>query len=875
MRNPALGTGHTGRVNRFDAALASPPPLPVVDALPRLRDAVRPGAALVLTAPPGSGKTTLLPLLLASATPGQVLVTQPRRIAVRAAARRLASLVGCGLGEEVGYTVRGDRRAGPRTRIEVMTPGVLLRRLHSDPSLEGVSAVMLDEFHERAIDTDLALAFLLDVRSVMREDLHITLTSATLEAERTAELLSRAVEEVELVSVPGALHPLDLRYAPARSGALRASGSGRVVVDRGFLAHVARTVEEALRAAPGDALVFVPGARQIDELAALLGGFGVQSIGGERVEVLPLHGSLPASAQDRVLSGHEGPRPRRVIVSTAVAESSLTVPGVRIVVDAGLSREARLDAARRASGLVTVSASKARLEQRAGRAARLGPGLAVRCMSEVDFARRPAQPLPEIATADLTDAALQALVWDSRGLDGLRLLDAAPRGALDSAMRTLRALGLVNPSGAPTPLGRSVAALPLDPPLGTALLALAPRIGAARCARFVALLGEEPRVADADAAAFARMLPRTGDRALAERIGAQARRLQGLCPSKPSERGRGAEAGSSGAPETGPLSDEEALGLVIATARPWWIARRRAGGRSYQTIDGQGASLPEPSALEGSHWLAIAEISRESGRADGLIRLAVPIHEEVARSAGKGFLALESRCSFEAGRLRARRVTRLGAILLEEGAARPSAEDAARALDELLAARGPAALHWSDAAASLRERLAALHEACGAPWPDVSEARLIADAHGWLAGEFPRLAEGAPLSSMRLEESLRSLVPWPQAGMIEEWAPASIEIPTGARRRIDWSSGRPVLALRVQEAFGWVDSPVFADGRLPLVLHLTDPAGRPAAVTSDLKSFWSGPYQDVRSQLRGRYPKHPWPEDPFSERPTSRAKRRR
>lgn len=847
-------------MNRFDAALASPPDLPVVDALTRLRDVIRPGAALVLTAPPGSGKTTLLPLLLASATTGRVIVTQPRRIAVRAAARRLASLVGTGLGEDVGYTVRGDRKVGANTRIEVMTPGVLVRRIQTDPELADCSAIMLDEFHERAIDTDLALALALDIRAVVRKDLHLTLTSATLEAERTAGLLADAIDDVSVISVPGSLFPLDVRYAPPRGAALTSTHAGRIVVDRDFLAHVARTVDEALIAASGDVLVFVPGARQIDEVTALLGGYGRRTLGTQEVEILPLHGSLPPSAQDRVMSEPDPDAVRRIIVSTAVAESSLTVPGVRVVVDAGLSREARLDAARRAGSLVTISASKAQLEQRSGRAARLGPGVAFRCMSEVDFAKRTAQPLPEIATADLADAALQAAVWDAKGLNGLRLLDTAPQGALDAAMTTLEVLGLVNASGSPTPLGRRVSSLPLAPALGAALLAAAETIGSARCARFVALLGEDLRVRDADVAAFARRLPRSADRALAGRVTAQARRLERLCPSAPD----------------GGVSDEEALGLVIATAFPWWIARKRRGGRSYQTIDGQGASLPAPSPLEGAEWLAIADIAREAGRADGLIRLAVPISEATARTAGRGFATEDGRCTFEGGRLRATRTKRLGAIALDEGTSVGAGiQDAARALDELLAARGISALHWSDASQSVRDRLAALHEACGDPWPDVSDAWLVAHAPQWLASELPRLADGAPLSSLRLEEALRALVPWPQAGMIDEWAPASIDIPTGARRRIDWSSGSPVLALRVQEAFGWVDTPVFAGGALPLVLHLTDPAGRPAAVTSDLRSFWAGPYFEVRSQLRGRYPKHPWPDDPLSQTPTSRAKPRK
>lgn len=852
--------------------LRHPPDLPVVAVLDRITSAAGPGAALVLTAPPGTGKTTLLPPALAVALPTtRVLVTQPRRVAVRAAARRIAALLHEPVGATVGYSVRGDSRTSPATRIEMVTPGVLLRRLQRDPELPGVGAVVLDEFHERQLDTDLALALLLDVRTALREDLVLAVTSATLEAARTSTLIGTAIGTTPaLVDVPARLHPLEMRWATPPRGAepLGVSpATGGVIVRREFLGHVARTIERTLDSTTGDVLVFLPGAREVDQVR--------RSLSATTAEVLTLHGSLSAAEQDRVLSG-PGPR-RRVVLSTAVAESSLTVPGVRVVVDACLSREPRTDVARGVPMLVTVQASRARCEQRAGRAARLGPGTAVRCTSEADWARRPAQSLPEIATADLTDALLQCAVWGNPGMSGLPLLGDPPAGALSAAAERLHGLGAIDEGGRATPLGRELAALPLDPPLARALVDAAPRIGARRAGRFVALLGEDARVPGADLASLSRALKRgDGDATLRHRVHDQAGRLTRLLHGLPGTGARGRDDGrADDDPIDCHLGDEDALALVVALAQPGWIARRRPGTDRYLLADGLGAALPPGSPLTGQEWLALAQVQRGAGRADGVIRAAVPIAAEDAEHAGAALVHEETRAELRGGRIRARTVTLLGAIELKEREL-PRVPRAAgtQVLADALRREGLDLLPWSDAARSLRERLAVLHEALGAPWPDVSDEALTEHLDTWLGADLLRLSRGGALRGVDTLGGLRTLLPWPEAARLDELAPERMQVPTGGTRTLDWSSGRPVLSLRVQEAFGWVDTPRVAGGRVPVVLHLLDPAGRPVAVTSDLASFWAGPYAQVRAQLRGRYPRHPWPADPLGAEPTSRAKPR-
>ena len=855
-----------------------PPQLPVTRALGDIAAATRPGGCAVVTAPPGTGKTTLLPPAVAVAleeagTSGRVLVTQPRRVAARAAARRIARLLGEEVGGQVGYSVRGDSRVSERTRVEMVTPGIALRRLQRDPELPGVSALIVDEFHERDLDTDLALAFALDARSALRDDLFVALTSATLEASRTVDFLRTSTgEEPALVDIPGDIFPLELRYAPPPRGveAVGAIGNERVGVRREYLAHVARTVEETVAATEGSVLVFLPGVGEIETVRGNL------RLGD--MPVLTLHGQLSAAEQDRALSPASG---RRVILSTSIAESSLTVPGVSVVVDAGLAREPRFDAGRSLSSLVTVPAALARLDQRAGRAARTGPGIAVRVMDSVDVARRPAQSAPGIATQDLTDARLQVASWGTP-VDELALLDAPPAGTWEAAGQRLSSLGAIDEAGAATALGRTLASLPLDPPLGRALLASSAVLGASKAARFVALLSEDVRVPGADLGAVERRLGRGGasdagvGKAQAARVKETRARLERLARRLPDSASDDALASVVAEDQEKTRTREDELALTCALAYPEWIARRRPGSMAYILAGGVGAELPQGSPLEGQEWLAVASIDRAPASRHARILAALPLSEEDALAAGGALVETRTQASIDKGALKATRTRALGAIPLASAPASSLSEEEAIALvAEHLAARGLGDLGWGKEASSLRERMRVLHEVLGDPWPDVSDEALAGSAHEWLTPWAKRLAQGGSLSSVPMLDALRSMLPWPQAARLDELAPEKMPIPAGGTRPIDWSGAHPVLTLRVQQAFGWTDTPRLVDGRVPLVLHLTDPAGRPAAVTSDLTSFWAGPYSDVRAQLRGRYPKHPWPEDPLHAEPTNRAKQRK
>ena len=862
----------------LEELVSHPPQLPVRRALGDIAAATRPGGCAVVTAPPGTGKTTLLPPAVAvalaghDASAGRVLVTQPRRVAARAAARRIARLLGEEVGVQVGYSVRGDSRVSERTRVETVTPGVALRRLQRDPELPGVSALIVDEFHERDLDTDLALAFALDARSALRDDLFVALTSATLEASRTVDFLRASTgDEPSLVDIPGDIFPLELRYAPPPRGveAVGAIGNERVGVRREFLAHVARTVEETVAATEGSVLVFLPGVGEIETVRGNL------CLGD--IPVLTLHGQLSAAEQDRALSPTVE---RRVILSTSIAESSLTVPGVSVVVDAGLAREPRFDAGRSLSSLVTVPAALARLEQRSGRAARTGPGIAVRVMDSVDVARRPAQSAPGIATQDLTDARLQVASWGTP-VEELALLDAPPAGTWEAAWQRLSSLGAIDEAGAATTLGRTLASLPLDPPLGRALLASSAILGVSTAARYVALLSEDVRAPGADLGAWERRLGRGGasdagvGKAQAARLKETRARLERLAQRLPASASADALASFVAEDHEKARTREDELALTCALAYPEWIARRRPGSEAYILAGGVGAELPQGSPLEGQEWLAVASIDRAPASRHARILAAVPLSEEDALAAGGALLETRTQASIDKGALKATRTRALGAIPLRSAPASSLSEEEAIALvAEHLAARGLSDLGWGKEASSLRERMRVLHEVLGDPWPDVSDEALAGSAAQWLAPWAKRLSQGGSLSSVSMLDALRSMLPWPQAARLDELAPEKMPIPAGGTRPIDWSGAHPVLTLRVQQAFGWTDTPRLVDGRVPLVLHLTDPAGRPAAVTSDLTSFWAGPYRDVRAQLRGRYPKHPWPEDPLHAQPTNRAKRR-
>ncbi|WP_210725652.1 ATP-dependent helicase HrpB [Arthrobacter silvisoli] len=853
--------------------------------LPDLAAALKdPGSAAVVQAPPGTGKTTLVPPLLAtlcaagSAAGGvvpRVIVTQPRRVAARAAARRLAALQRSRLGESVGYTVRGERHTGPRTAVEFVTPGILVRRLLADPGLEGTHAVILDEVHERGLESDLLLGMLAEVRE-LRGDLRLVAMSATVDAPRFAALLAGpdGGPPLPVVDCPSALYPLETVWAPAPGPRLDERG-----VTPAFLDHVAGTAAAAHAAAlatePGtDALVFLPGTREVSHVANRLR----QRAAG--TEILELHGQVNPAAQDRAVSGREPGGPARIIVSTALAESSLTVPGVHLVVDAGLSREPRRDSGRGMSGLVTVSCSRASAEQRAGRAARQGPGTVVRCYEQKAFAAAPAHRTPEIAVAELSGAALTLACWGAPGGAGLALPDTPPRAAMDEAVEVLREIGAVDEAGHATALGRALAAVPAEPRLARALLDGAAVVGKRAAAETVALVAGDQRAPGADLHALLAAL-RQGKDPASKRWADDTRRLEAIAREEAA-----AVAASSllGALDTAP-DGKEAVAFVVALAYPDRVARRVPGDGApqYLLASGTRAGLPAGSPLSGHDWLAVAEVSRAAGRdaagTGAVIRSAAPLSADAAEAAAAHLLADSVDARFAKGRLTARRERRLGAIVLSSTPVRPRQAEGRAAVAAALASDGLATIGWSAGADALRRRMALLHRELGAPWPDVSERALLARLEDWLAPELGSLADGAPAAGIDLTEPLRRLLPWPEASRFAELAPERLDVPSGSRVAIDYpeaesDGGRPVVAVKLQECFGWAGTPRIADGRVPVLFHLLSPARRPLAVTDDLESFWAGPYAQVRAEMRGRYPKHPWPEDPWTAPATARAKPR-
>ncbi|MEU8233929.1 ATP-dependent helicase HrpB [Actinoplanes sp. NPDC048967] len=816
------------------------PDLPIRAVLPEVTAALAAAGAAVLVAPPGTGKTTLVPLALAGAAPtAKVVVAEPRRVAARAAARRMAALLGEQVGERVGYTVRGDRRVSARTRVEVVTTGVLVRRLHRDPELAGTAVVILDECHERHLDSDLALAFLIEVRAALRPDLHVLATSATAESQRLAEVLGDA----PVVAAEAALYPVEVHWSPPPQPITPPHG---LRVDPKLLDHVATTIRRALAEGDGDVLAFLPGAREIETVATKLRGIDA--------EVVPLHGRQSGSTQDAALR----PSPvRRVVLATAVAESSLTVPGVRAVVDAGLSRVPRMDHSRGLGALVTVPVSRASATQRAGRAGREAPGRVYRCWSQAQHDRLPAQPEPEIAAADLTGFALDLAEWGHPDGTGLSLPDPPPTGAMQVATATLRALGATDADGRITSRGRALADAGLHPRLARALLDGAPTIGPHRAAEVVALLDAD-RTADDLAAAWRRA--RT-DRDPAWRT--EVRRLTSAIPTH-----AGGDSDSSGREW---LPDDLAAGLIVGLAYPERVAKvREPGGRAYLMAGGTAADLTAGSALAGTTWLAIADADRAPGARTARIRSAAPLDEATAREAASTLLESGTEIGWLNGDVVARRTARLGAItLVERRIDKPDPARLQAALREGLRREGLSLLTWSRAAKELRDRLAFAHTALGPPWPAVDDESLLKNLEDWLPlGQSRRRADLAKIDTVG---ALRRLLPWSIAGRLDDIAPERLPVPSGSKVRIDYTDpSAPVLAVKVQEAFGWREAPRLADGRIPILLHLLSPAGRPVAVTRDLASFWSTGYPQVRAELRGRYPRHPWPEDPTTAPPTRR-----
>ncbi|MFD3933868.1 ATP-dependent RNA helicase [Streptomyces sp. NPDC058611] len=867
--------------------------LPVREALPALTAALDGPGTAVLCAPPGTGKTTLVPLVLAGLVGGgprrRVVVAEPRRIAARAAARRMAWLLGERVGASVGFTVRGERAVGPSTAVEVVTTGVLLQRLQRDQELAGVDVVVLDECHERHLDADTVAAFLLDVRETLRPELRLVAASATTDAAGWSRVLGGA----PVVEAAGTAYPVETVWAPPARPVRPPHG---MRVDPAQLAHVASVVRRALAERSGDVLCFLPGVGEIARVAGQLRGVDA--------EVLQVHGRAPAAVQDAALTASEH---RRVILATAVAESSLTVPGVRVVVDSGLAREPRVDHARGLGALATVRASRAAGRQRAGRAGREAPGAVYRCWTEAEDGRLPSYPAPEIRIADLAQFALQAACWGDPDATGLALLDPPPAGAMAAAREVLRAVGAVDTAGRPTPRGVRMARLGLHPRLARALLDGAPALGARRAAEVVALLSEEPPREYGDDLAGAWRAARRGGDAYAARWRAEAGRLERAAGSTGAGTGStGDGAGSTGSGTAGAvggraagaargdgarrssrdtagrssldaagrspgaaLPDDAAAGLVAALAFPERVARARGEG-AFLMASGTGAELGDGSRLRSAPWLAVAVADRAAHAASARIRLAAVIDGDTARLAAGHLHSDAEEVRWEDGDLVARRAERLGAIEL---AVRPlRAPDPAlvrAALLDGLRTEGLGLLHWSPDARALRARLGFLHRTLGGGWPDVADdAALLDRADDWLEPELSRARRRSDLGRISAAQGLNRLLPWAtgEASRLDELAPERIGVPSGSRVRVDYAGEQPVLAVKLQELFGLAETPRVAG--VPVLVHLLSPAGRPAAVTADLASFWRGGYRAVRAELRGRYPKHPWPEDPATAEAT-------
>ncbi|MFE7325185.1 ATP-dependent helicase HrpB [Streptomyces sp. NPDC057565] len=807
--------------------------LPVRTAVPALRQALDDRGVAVLCAPPGTGKTTLVPLVLAGLVGDgparRVVVAEPRRIAARAAARRMAWLLGERTGERVGFTVRGERVVGRDTVVEVVTTGVLLQRLQRDQELAGVDAVIIDECHERHLDADTVAAFLLDVREAIRPDLRLVAASATTDAEGWARLLGDA----PVVEAQGVSHPVEVVWAPP----VRPVGPPHGMrVDPALLTHVASVVRRALAERDGDVLCFLPGVGEIGRVAGQLAGVPA--------EVLQVHGRAPAAAQDAVLAGSsEG---RRVVLATSVAESSLTVPGVRIVVDSGLAREPRTDHARGLSALTTVRASQATGRQRAGRAGREGPGAVYRCWEPAEDGRLARFPSPEIKVADLAAFALQAACWGDPDASGLALLDPPPAGAMGAAREVLTAVGAVDAVGRVTDRGVRMSRLGLHPRLARALLDGADEVGGRRAAEVVALLSEEPPREYGDDLAAALRTARRGGDGYAARWRQEARRLSSSL--------EGAREGSG--------TDDAAVGLVAALAFPERVARARGEG-AFLMASGTGAELRDGSRLRSAPWLAVAVADRPAHAASARVRLAAVIDEDTARLAAGHLRFAGEEVRWDGQDVVARSVERLGAVELSVRALKqPDPALVRAALVDGLRREGLGLLRWTRETGQLRERLTFLHRELGLPWPDVSDDALLSRTEEWLEPELSRARRRSDLARIDAGQALRRLLPWAtgEAARLDELAPERIEVPSGSRIRVEYGGAQPVLAVKLQELFGLTETPKVAG--VPVLVHLLSPAGRPAAVTADLASFWQDGYRAVRAELRGRYPKHPWPEDP-------------
>jgi ATP-dependent helicase HrpB len=815
--------------------------LPVEASIAELRRALVDAGHAVLVAPPGSGKTTVVPLrLLGEPWLGnaRIVMLEPRRLATRAAAQRMADLLGESVGDTVGYVTRDDRRVGPATRIEVITEGVLTRRIQRDPELPGTGIVIFDELHERNLQTDLGMAFTLDVCDTLRPDLRVLAMSATIDADRVAALLGGDAP-APVVSSAAGMYPVELRWDPP--------GRGTWVED-----HAATVVRKLLRDEPGDVLVFLPGMRAILRCRDLIGDPGPE------VDMHLLHGSLPPGDQDAALTPAP-PGRRKVVLATDIAETSLTVEGVRIVVDTGQARAPRLDLRHGMSRLETIPISRASADQRAGRAGRIEPGVAYRLWSKLEHGGRRPHIDPEITQVDLAGLSLELAAWGSPDPAALRFLDPPPAKAHTAARRLLQMLGAVDDAGRITPTGERMISLPLHPRLAR-MVVDAGADDAMACV-IAALLEERdvlhghPDDLPVDLAVRIRLV---ADRSF-HHPSASGRSIQRVRRTAEDLRRRAGVA-------DGPVITDRA-GAVLALAFPDRLAVRRGSPGRFQLRTGTTAWLPNRDPLAVEQFLVPADL--DGKRKDARIRVAAPLHPDEVAARFAHEVTERIRLEWEGDRLWQVTERKLGGLPLDAGRRRPEPGHAVTAeIVRRLRTNELRDLPWTERASGYRARVQYLHTRLGPPWPDCSLAALTAEIDDWLT---PYLGEPSGLDDLqRLDvlQLLRNRVGYPEAARVEDLVPETIELPSGRRAAVDYSGDRPTVAARVQELFGTAAGPRIAGE--PVVLMLLSPADRPVQITSDLAGFWSGSWADVRKDMAGRYPKHRWPPDPLAEQPGRR-----
>lgn len=811
--------------------------LPVEQILPDLKAALGSRRAAVLVAPPGAGKTTLVPLRLLDEPwrgDGKIVVLEPRRLAARAAAERMAKTLGQRVGETVGFRVRMQSRVSAATRIEVVTEGVFTRMILADPELAGVACVIFDEFHERSLDADLGLALARDAQGVIRDDLKLLVMSATLDGAAVSKLLDAA----PVIESEGRMFPVETRYL-GRDDRLRLED------------QAVRAVERALAEETGSLLVFLPGQGEILRTAERL---GERLRNRPEIEVAPLYGALDPAAQDRAISAAPAGK-RKVVLATSIAETSLTIEGVRVVIDCGLARVPRYDPASGLTRLATVRVSRAAADQRRGRAGRTEPGACYRLWDEPETRALRAYGDPEILDADLSGLALDLARWGAKDPAELAFLDPPPAAAYTEARALLTRLEALTSEGVLTAHGRALSEFPLAPRLAHMVLKAAETGQAARAARIATLLSERG-LGGRDADLRHRLDGLDRDRSPRAR---DARQLAERWTALAGRAGRGAA-----------LSD----GLLLAFAYPERIARARGPAGEFQLTTGRGAFVEPTDALARETWLAVGELGG-SERRDRIL-LAAPLSEDEILQGFADQLVEEDRLEESGGgRLRAKRLLRLGRLTVRETLEdNPDPALIAHALADRVRAEGLSPVPFGPAARSLRDRVAFLR-GLDAAWPDLSDAALIGRLEEWLTPLLPGLRSLAALKPDALDGALRTLIPWDLQRRLDAEAPARWTAPTGNSFAIDYAAdGGPRVEVRVQEVYGLSQHPSVAGGRAPLTLALLSPAHRPIQTTRDLPGFWAGSWKDVRTEMRGRYPKHVWPEDPAAAQPTTRAKPR-